>query len=222
MQSGPYGGIGGDFNANARRADEGKVIKYVPLKEIDEAVKAGNQPALTVVPVRLVTIHASVPYKKQVEEIKRALRLDTDATARQWGPVVRRVRDPAPREPGCGPDGKGEVLQEWAGSAARGPRTAPRGTTRSRRGSSRTSTPGPSATSTTRGSCRTSSARDDAGDAAAAPGEDLNVKYPESAEVDPGEHQEVGGRAQAEGVGVGVREAGDRVEDAERAVQRGG
>ncbi len=82
---GGIGGIGGgQFDANIQRDD--KVIMYVPLKEIDQAVNAGNVPALTVIPVRLVTIHAVVPYKKQLEEIKRALRLTTDAEAKWWGP----------------------------------------------------------------------------------------------------------------------------------------
>src|SRR5215510_2560549 len=46
---GPGFGPGGSgFNPNEQRIDN-KVIKYIPLDEIDTAVKEGNQPAITVI-----------------------------------------------------------------------------------------------------------------------------------------------------------------------------
>ena len=112
--SGPYGmaGYGSGYNLNARRLDEGKVIKYVSLKDIDDAVAKGNQPALTVVPIRMVTVHAVVPYKAQLEEIKRALRLTTDAEARTWGPNYHGFEIQR-RESRMLASGKEDVIQEW-------------------------------------------------------------------------------------------------------------
>jgi hypothetical protein len=61
-------------NQDAERSE--KTIKYIPLDDLEGAVKSGDSvPAFTVIPVRIVTIHAVVPYKKQLEEIKKALRL---------------------------------------------------------------------------------------------------------------------------------------------------
>jgi hypothetical protein len=127
---GPHGFAGGGAFGDGQRTE--LAIKYIPLKEIDAAVAKGNLPAFTVIPLRLVTVHAVVPYKKQVDEIKRALRLPSprpildgtgkvtnqaeidkaEADARQWGPyydgfeVQRRVSK-------IMPDGRLEVIQEW-------------------------------------------------------------------------------------------------------------
>ncbi|MBM3984004.1 MAG: hypothetical protein FJ304_27790, partial [Planctomycetes bacterium] len=115
---------GGSYEQDAQRNE--KAIKYIPLKELESAVsKDKNTPALTVIPLRLVTVHAVVPYKKQLDEIKRALRLanppatakkadieKADAEAKQWGPwydgfeVQRRVTR-------IGPDGQPKVIQDW-------------------------------------------------------------------------------------------------------------
>lgn len=115
---------GGEYNQDGQRNE--KAITYIPLKELDTAIsKNKNLPAVTVIPLRLVTVHAVVPYKKQLEEIKRALRLENppptakkedieraDAAARQWGPwydgfeVQRRVTRVAP-------DGRVQVIQDW-------------------------------------------------------------------------------------------------------------
>ncbi|MBY0456250.1 MAG: hypothetical protein K2V38_02815, partial [Gemmataceae bacterium] len=138
MPGGPGGrgsgmpGYGGQFQINARR-DEGKVLSYVPLSAIDDAVLKGNVPAVTVIPVRLVTIHAVVPYKQQVEEIKRALRLSVpapvidangvvrnkadidaaEAAARAWGPLYDGF-EVQRRESIALPDGSVEVVTDWA------------------------------------------------------------------------------------------------------------
>ena len=44
------------------------------------SVRAGKLPAITVIPQRLVTIHAVVPYKKQLNELKNLTWLDLDQT----------------------------------------------------------------------------------------------------------------------------------------------
>lgn len=119
----PGGTLGGTYEQNNRRTEQ--AIKYIPLKEIDTAIKAGNLPAFTVLPLRLVTVHAVVPYKKQLEEIKRSLRLPippmnakkedierSDAEAKQWGPwydgfeVQRRVTR-------IMPNGQEVVIEDW-------------------------------------------------------------------------------------------------------------
>jgi hypothetical protein len=117
------GSLGGEYEQNSQRVETR--IKYVPLEELDKEVKDGHAPAFTVVPLRIVTVHAVVPYKQQVEEIKRALRLPrppatakkeeieaADAEAKKWGPwydgfeVQRRVTK-------IWPDGKVDVIQDW-------------------------------------------------------------------------------------------------------------
>lgn len=106
----PFGGGPGGYDQAAQRIE--KAIKYIPLSELDKSVNDNKPPAFTVIPLRLVTIHAVVPYKKQLEEMKRALRLQTDAEAKQWGPwydgfeVQRKVSQVMP-------DGSLRVLQNW-------------------------------------------------------------------------------------------------------------
>jgi hypothetical protein len=106
----PYGGMGSGFNANEQRLE--KAIKYIPLNELDEALDKGEIPAMTVIPLRMVTVYAEVPYKRQLEEIKRALRLANLDEARKWGPqydgyeVQRRVTRMMP-------DGTVSVLVDW-------------------------------------------------------------------------------------------------------------
>jgi hypothetical protein len=106
----PYGG-GGGFNFNSQRVE--KAIQYVPISQLDAALKKQMSPAMTVIPVRMITVHAEVPLKKQIEEIRRALRLPDTAEAARWGPFyegfnVRR------RVSAMGPDGKLELRQDWA------------------------------------------------------------------------------------------------------------
>lgn len=110
---GERAGPGGPFEANGRRADEGKVIEYVPLKNLDAAITAGKLPALTVIPLRMVTIHGVVPYKRQLEEIKRALRLATEAETKEWGPWYDGFEIQR-RETRRLPDGSTITEQEWA------------------------------------------------------------------------------------------------------------
>lgn len=118
---GPHGLMGGPFDSGAQRVE--KAVKYIPLADLDKAVKDGYFPALTVIPLRLVTVHAVVPYKKQLEEMKRALRLQTEAEAKLWGPwydgyeVQRRVTK-------IQANGQVLVLEDWPA-----PNADPRDTT---------------------------------------------------------------------------------------------
>ncbi|MBA4187969.1 MAG: hypothetical protein C0467_08110 [Planctomycetaceae bacterium] len=107
----PFGGSGEGFNANGQRME--KALKYVPLDELDKALEAGEVPAMTVIPLRMVILNAEIPYKKQVEEIKRALRLPSLEEAQRWGPlfdgyeVQRKVSRILP-------GGKADVFQDWS------------------------------------------------------------------------------------------------------------
>ncbi len=107
----PFGNAGGGFDVNSHRME--KALKYVPLDELDKALEAGDIPAMTVIPLRMVIINAEIPYKKQVEEIKRSLRLPTTEEAQKWGPlydgyeIQRRVSRILP-------GGQSDVFQDWS------------------------------------------------------------------------------------------------------------
>jgi hypothetical protein len=119
----PHGLQGNEYDQQAQRHET--AIKYISLKEIDASVRDGKLPALTVIPTRMVVVHAVVPYTKQLEEFKRALRLPnppanakpediakSNAEARRWGPwydgfeVQRRITKVLP-------DGSIKVIQDW-------------------------------------------------------------------------------------------------------------
>jgi hypothetical protein len=105
----PYGGYGG-FQFGGQRIE--KAVEYVPVAQLDDALKKQKTPAMTVIPVRMVTVHAEIPLKKQIEEIKRALRLTSTEEAALWGPnydgfkVKRRVTS-------YQPNGEEVVVQDW-------------------------------------------------------------------------------------------------------------
>ncbi len=88
---GPGGmGLGGrpggqGFDTNGQRTE--KTIQYIPIEDLDKEMANGKIPAMTVIPFEAVIIHAEIPYKKQIEEIKRALRLSSNADAMKWGPI---------------------------------------------------------------------------------------------------------------------------------------
>lgn len=71
----PYGGMGGGegYDHNSQRIE--RAIEYIPIDELDKAMAKGKIPAMSVIPLRMVTIHAEIPYKQQLEEIRRALRI---------------------------------------------------------------------------------------------------------------------------------------------------
>jgi hypothetical protein len=71
------------FDPNAQRTET--QVKYVSLDNLDKEVAEGKSPAMTVAPLRVVIVHAAVPLKAQLEEMKKALRLPTVAHAAVWG-----------------------------------------------------------------------------------------------------------------------------------------
>lgn len=109
----PYGAMGGRYDTSAQRVE--KVVEYIPLEEgtLSDALSKGKVPAMTVMPLRAIIVHAEVPLKLQREELKRALRLKSTAEAARFGPVYdgfvvqRRITQINPR------DGKVIVRQDW-------------------------------------------------------------------------------------------------------------
>jgi hypothetical protein len=98
------GGMRGTGGYAPIETGERMEVKYVPLEE--ESLE-GNRPAWTIYPQRLVVVHASFPYKEQLEEIRQALRLQSpeqvftepDAAPQFRGFLIqRRVLYPDGRE----------------------------------------------------------------------------------------------------------------------------
>jgi len=110
----PYGYMGGRYDTSAQRVE--KVLEYIPLEEgkLNDALSKGKIPAMTVMPLRAIIVHAEVPLKLQREEFKRALRLKDLNEAARYGPVYdgfvvqRRITQINPK------DGKMIVRQDWA------------------------------------------------------------------------------------------------------------
>jgi hypothetical protein len=110
----PYGYMGGRYDTSAQRVE--KVLEYIPLEEgkLNDALSKGKIPAMTVMPLRAIIVHAEVPLKLQREEFKRALRLKDTSEAARYGPVYdgfvvqRRITQINPK------DGKVIVRQDWA------------------------------------------------------------------------------------------------------------
>jgi hypothetical protein len=67
------GGYGAQFDPNGQRGE----VRYVPLD--DEQAFKGKSLALSIFPRRMVVIQAAFPYKEQLDEIRRALRLNSIA-----------------------------------------------------------------------------------------------------------------------------------------------
>ena len=123
---GDIGGENGEGGQNTQRVE--KAIKYIPLKELDTAVKAGNIPAFTVVPLRLITVNAVVPYKRRLEEgpqtgpaaapsgSQREKGRDRKVRCRGQtvGTVVRRLRGAAPGPAHRGIGKELYVYEDWA------------------------------------------------------------------------------------------------------------
>ncbi len=109
----PYGMGGSGYDVSAHRTE--KVVEYIPLEEgaISEAIAKGKIPAMTVMPLRAIIVHAEVPLKLQREELRRALRLKDIREAGQFGPVYdgfavqRRITQRLP-------NGQVIVRQDWA------------------------------------------------------------------------------------------------------------
>jgi len=105
----PYGGQGAGFDTSGKRV----AIEYVPISQLDKAIGDKKVPAMTVIPLRMVMIHAEIPYKQQIEEIRRALRLKDAAEAMRWGPIYTGY-DVQRKVSKVMPNGKLEVETDWA------------------------------------------------------------------------------------------------------------
>lgn len=105
-----FGSDGSGYDSASQRSET--TIAYIPLEDLDKAIGEGKLPAMSVIPLRLAVVNATFPLKRQVEEVKRAMRF-TDA--RQAAPYVQfdgfKVKRRISR---VGPDGKPQVLQDWA------------------------------------------------------------------------------------------------------------
>jgi hypothetical protein len=58
-------------------------ISYISLEELDKAAGENKLPAQTVIPLRMILVNFTIPLKKQMEEVKRALRLQDLETAKR-------------------------------------------------------------------------------------------------------------------------------------------
>jgi hypothetical protein len=109
--TGGYGfGMDNGFDLSAQRTET--AISYVPLDALDQSMAEGKYPAMTVMPLRMVVINADFPFKDQVEEVKRAMRLRSAAEALPYvrfdGFNVRR------RVSYTKSNGEVAVVQPWA------------------------------------------------------------------------------------------------------------
>ncbi len=91
---GAYGPSGDGFETGSQRTE--KAIEYIALDQLDKVLEKGKVPAMTVIPLRMVTIHAEIPLKKQIEEIKRRAPLAGRPRRGGVGANLRRVRNPPP------------------------------------------------------------------------------------------------------------------------------
>ena len=111
MGGGSFGFAGaGGFDSTAQRNDI--AITYIPIEDLDKALAENKIPAETVIPLRLIVVNFTIPLKKQLEEVKRAMRFKTIDEARQYTvydgfEVKRRITQ-------VRPTGEIVVIQDWA------------------------------------------------------------------------------------------------------------
>jgi len=97
------------FDTAAERTET--TIMYIPLEDLDKDGGDSVQPAQTVVPLRLFVANCTIPLKRQLEEVKKAMRLDSIEAARPYAhydgfEVQRQISQLLP-------DGKYEVIMKW-------------------------------------------------------------------------------------------------------------
>jgi len=105
-----FGGGNSGYNTGEQRTET--AIAYIPLEDLDKAAGDNKLPAQTVIPLRMIVVNFTIPLKKQMEEMKKALRLQpnqvTPSLVAYDGFEVRRkitrVR----------PTGEVDVVQDWA------------------------------------------------------------------------------------------------------------
>jgi len=109
----PMGNFGfggsGSFSGAEQRVDV--AISYIPLDELDKAATENKLPAQTVIPLRMIVVNFTIPLKKQMEEVKKALRLANVDVARgiiQYDgfEVKRKITQQRPNGPPV-------VIQDW-------------------------------------------------------------------------------------------------------------
>jgi hypothetical protein len=83
------GGHGATIDPNAQRTET--TIEYVPIEKVEDALANQKSLALTVHPIRMVVVNATFPLKKELEEIKRAMRLPSLEHAAKYGPHFGKV-----------------------------------------------------------------------------------------------------------------------------------
>jgi hypothetical protein len=102
-----FGSGSGSYDTSAQRTET--AIAYIPLDSLDTAIGESKLPAQTVIPLRLVVVNFTIPLKRQMEEVKRAMRLKDLEQARSLvaydGFEVRRKITNART---------GETIQDWA------------------------------------------------------------------------------------------------------------
>jgi len=67
---GPGGGVGAPIETGPRLD-----VEYIPF---DPELLVGKRPAWTIYPQRMIVVYAEFPYKKQIQEIQKALRLKNE------------------------------------------------------------------------------------------------------------------------------------------------
>lgn len=105
-----FGGPKSGFDSGEKRMEV--AISYIPLEQLDTAVTDGKLPAQTVIPLRMIVVNFTIPLKRQMEEVKRALRLPNLEIAKSLiqfdgFEVQRRITQRRPT-------GEVFVIQDWA------------------------------------------------------------------------------------------------------------
>ena len=102
--------MGGGFDGGLQRSDI--AIAYIPIEDLDKAAADNKLPAQTVIPLRMIVVNCTIPMKKQLEELKRAMRFQTIDQARPYlkydgFEVKRKITQ-------IRPTGEVVVIQDWA------------------------------------------------------------------------------------------------------------
>jgi hypothetical protein len=88
-------GMGGGFNPG--QTSEGDVVEWMSYTE---AKKQNKVPAYLIYPTRMAVVQLSVPLEKQLDEIRRALRLRTlEEAIVESGPGAIKMKDPQTGQP---------------------------------------------------------------------------------------------------------------------------
>ena len=105
-----YGMGGSGYDASAQRTETS--IVYIPIEDVDKAALENKLPAMTVIPLRMAVINATLNLKDQTKEMMRALRLQDSIQAAKYiqfdgFEVKRRITK-------VQPTGEAIEVQGWA------------------------------------------------------------------------------------------------------------